>query len=63
MGLELVIPDCCEDRVVVPHRKYFGGQEGIGEYAWYRTKKKLYGSALMNILNACEDVNICGKAL
>ncbi|KAL7212560.1 hypothetical protein ACSBR2_015286 [Camellia fascicularis] len=62
MGLELVIPDCCEDKMVVPQKKYFGGQEGDGEYVWYRTKNILHGSALMDISNAC-DVFICGKTL
>ncbi|KAI8001985.1 187-kDa microtubule-associated protein AIR9 [Camellia lanceoleosa] len=62
MGLELVIPDCCEDKMVVPQKKYFGGQEGDGEYVWYRTKNILHGPALMDISNAC-DVFICGKTL
>ena len=26
--MELVIPDCCEDRELMPSRKYFGGHEG-----------------------------------
>ncbi|KAE9467167.1 hypothetical protein C3L33_00924, partial [Rhododendron williamsianum] len=26
MGVELVIPDCCEDQIVVPQKTYFGGQ-------------------------------------
>ncbi|GMP73775.1 hypothetical protein CsSME_00031418 [Camellia sinensis var. sinensis] len=62
MGLELVIPDCCEDKMVVPQKKYFGGQEGDGKYVWYRTKNILHGPALMDISNAC-DVFICGKTL
>ncbi|KAL6991637.1 187-kDa microtubule-associated protein air9 [Sarracenia purpurea var. burkii] len=60
LGVKLVIPDCCEDKLVVPQKTYFGGQEGDGEYIWYRTKNKLHGSALLDISNASEDVFLCG---
>ncbi|KAH7544588.1 hypothetical protein FEM48_Zijuj01G0001700 [Ziziphus jujuba var. spinosa] len=63
LGVELVIPDCCESVDMVPRRTYFGGQEGVGEYIWYRTKSKLEGSALMAISDACEGVVICGRTL
>lgn len=63
VGLDLVIPDCCENNEVIPQKKYFGGQEGVGDYIWYRTKNKLHESALMDISNACEDFFICGKTL
>ncbi|KAM7505783.1 hypothetical protein LguiB_004687 [Lonicera macranthoides] len=62
-GVELVIPDCCEDKLVVPRKLYFGGQEGEGDYIWYRTRNKLNGPELVDISNACEDVDICGKTL
>ncbi|KAI4297559.1 hypothetical protein L6164_037444 [Bauhinia variegata] len=62
-GLDLVIPECCEDRELAPQKRYFGGQEGVGEYIWYRTKNKLEGSALLDISNSCEDVVICGTKL
>ncbi|KAA8519385.1 hypothetical protein F0562_013641 [Nyssa sinensis] len=62
-GVELVVPDCCEDKVVVPQKAYFGGQEGIGQYIWYQTENKLHGSALMDISNAGQDVLICGQTL
>lgn len=62
-GVELVIPDCCEDKLVVPRKTYFGGQEGEGDYIWYRMRNKLNGSELVDISNACEDVDICGKTL
>ncbi|XP_057433687.1 187-kDa microtubule-associated protein AIR9 isoform X2 [Lotus japonicus] len=58
-GMDLVIPDCCEDEEITPLRKYFGGHEGVGEYIWYQTKNKLDGSALLDIANAC-DAEICG---
>lgn len=61
--MELVIPDCCEQEEVVPQKTYFGGQEGVGEYIWYRAKSKLDGTALMEISDASEDVVICGKTL
>ncbi|KAF7120869.1 hypothetical protein RHSIM_Rhsim13G0119900 [Rhododendron simsii] len=63
MGVELVIPDCCEDQIVVPQKTYFGGQEGDGEYVWYRTKKKLNEADLMDITDMCEDVHVCGQRL
>lgn len=63
VGLGLVIPDCCEDKEVVPHKKYFGGQEGVGEYIWYRLKNKLHESDLMDISEALTDVLICGKTM
>lgn len=63
IGVDLEIPDCLEDEEVIPQKTYFGGQEGVGEYNWYRTKNKLHGSALVDISAACEDVVICGKTL
>nr|XP_043619051.1 187-kDa microtubule-associated protein AIR9 [Erigeron canadensis] len=63
VGVELQILDCCEDKVVVPLKTYFGGQEGGGKYIWYRSRSKLDPSALKDILDAYEDVTICGKTL
>lgn len=60
-GVELVIPDCCENEIVIPKKAYFGGQEGVGEYTWYRTTQKLQGSAILEISDACDDVFICGN--
>lgn len=60
--MDLVIPDCYEDRELAPQKTYFGGQEGVGEYIWYRSENKLEGSALLNISNS-EDVVICGTEL
>lgn len=57
--MDLIIPDCFEDRQVTPLRIYFGGHEGVGEYIWYQTKSMLEGSALLDISNA-SDVVICG---
>ncbi|XP_025688845.1 187-kDa microtubule-associated protein AIR9 isoform X1 [Arachis hypogaea] len=62
MGIELIVPNCCEGTELVPIKKYFGGHEGAGEYIWYRTKNKLEGSALLDISNA-SDVVICGRDL
>lgn len=61
VGLELTIPSCHEAEVVLPCKRYFGGQEGVGEYIWYRTKNKLHGSDLSGISNAYDDVVICGR--
>lgn len=63
MGLELLIPDCYENQEVVPHKNYFGGHEGDGEYIWYRTKEKLHGSALTEISYAGEEVIACSRTL
>lgn len=63
IGVELVIPDCFEDKAVVPQKTYFGGQEGNGDYTWYRVKYKLDGSSLVNISSSCDDAVICGKTL
>ncbi|KAJ7969079.1 187-kDa microtubule-associated protein AIR9-like [Quillaja saponaria] len=62
-GMELVIPDCCEEREIVPQKTYFGGQEGVGEYIWYRTKNKIEGSELQDISDSCENVVECGTEL
>ncbi|KAK9056003.1 hypothetical protein SSX86_027090 [Deinandra increscens subsp. villosa] len=63
IGVELVIPDCCEDKIVIPLKTYFGGEEGDGKYIWYRCLSKIDASALMDVSDTCEDVTICGKTL
>ncbi|KAL9252679.1 187-kDa microtubule-associated protein AIR9-like protein [Drosera capensis] len=63
IGLELTISDCYENEVVVLQKRYFGGQEGDGEYIWYRTKDRLYGSTLLEISDSLEGVSTRGKGL
>ncbi|XP_077243847.1 outer arm dynein light chain 1 protein [Tasmannia lanceolata] len=63
MGVELIIPDCCEDKEVVPQKSYYGGQEGNGAYTWYKSKRKLQESDLMNVSVAFEDVLIVATNL
>lgn len=63
IGVSLEIPDCVENEEVIPVKTYFGGQEGVGQYIWYRTKNQLHGSALCDPSNACEDAVISGKTL
>ncbi|KAG6695757.1 hypothetical protein I3842_09G113900 [Carya illinoinensis] len=63
IGVDMEILDCIEDKEVVPRKTYFGGQEGVGQYIWYRTKNKLHASELTDISGACEDAVICGKTL
>lgn len=63
VGLELVIPACCEAELVVPQKRYFGGKEGIGEYIWYRMKSILEISSLVDISDSCSDVHVCCKTL
>lgn len=62
-GLQLTIPDGCEDKEVIPERKYFGGVEGVGEYVWYRMKDKLHGSVLTSISASHEEVSVCGHEM
>ncbi|CAA0823754.1 187-kDa microtubule-associated protein AIR9, partial [Striga hermonthica] len=62
LGVELVIPNCCEGQEVVPETRYFGGQEGLGKYIWFRTKDKLDESSLKELPNI-ENVDICGETL
>ncbi|KNA25666.1 hypothetical protein SOVF_002920 [Spinacia oleracea] len=61
VGLELTIPCCCEAEEVLPHKRYFGGHEGLGECIWYRTKNKLHGSELSCISDAYDNIVICGR--
>ncbi|KAL8192254.1 hypothetical protein R6Q57_027921 [Mikania cordata] len=63
IGVELVIPDCCEDKIVIPIKTYFGGQEGDGKYIWYRCLLKIDSSALMDISDSCEDITTCGTSI
>ncbi|KAK4440224.1 microtubule-associated protein AIR9 [Sesamum alatum] len=63
LGVELVIPECCEGQEVVPEKRYFGGQEGAGKYIWFRAKDKLHEPALMELANNCENVDIRGQTL
>ncbi|XP_073129269.1 187-kDa microtubule-associated protein AIR9 [Henckelia pumila] len=63
VGIELVIPDCCEGQEVVPETRYFGGQEGAGKYGWLRSKYKLHGSALMELADSVDDADILAPAL
>ncbi|XP_047261960.1 187-kDa microtubule-associated protein AIR9 isoform X3 [Capsicum annuum] len=63
IGVELSISECCEGETIVPKQRYFGGQEGDGEYVWYRSKNKLHESALLNLPSVTEDVHICANTL
>lgn len=62
-GLELVLPDCCEDHEVIPLKSYYGGEEGFGEYVWYRSRRKLESTELENISHANEIATLCGEML
>ncbi|KAI6706023.1 hypothetical protein NL676_008985, partial [Syzygium grande] len=63
VGMELLIPDCCENEEVVPNKSYFGGMQGLGEYIWFRVKDKLHEPELLDIVNIHEGVIECGRAL
>ncbi|MQL72308.1 hypothetical protein Taro_004651, partial [Colocasia esculenta] len=62
-GLELVLPDCCEDQEVIPLKSYYGGEEGMGEYVWYRSSRKLDTTELENIPHSNETAIMCGKMM
>ena len=47
---------------MVTTTKYFGGQEGVGKYIWFRTKDKLNESSLMELADDSENVDICARA-
>ncbi|KAL1560501.1 187-kDa microtubule-associated protein air9 [Salvia divinorum] len=63
LGVELAISECFEGQEVVPTTKYFGGQEGVGKYIWFRTKDKLNESSLTELADDSENVDICAHAL
>ncbi|WOL15331.1 microtubule-associated protein [Canna indica] len=62
-GIELVLPNCCEDKEIVPLKSYYGGIEGTGKYIWYRTKEKIDKSELVNRAASDDDVLIVGETL
>lgn len=62
-GLELVLPQCFEDKEVISFKSYFGGIEGSGEYIWYRTLRKLKGLELSDVSAASEDVITVGNSV
>ncbi|KAH9288233.1 hypothetical protein KI387_032350, partial [Taxus chinensis] len=57
MGIGLVIPDCSEDKEVVPQKSYYGGREGGGQYTWYRITQELNDKELLDACNGSENVN------
>ncbi|KAL8108441.1 187-kDa microtubule-associated protein AIR9 isoform X1 [Apium graveolens] len=63
VGIDLVIPNCCQNEMVVPQKTYFGGQEGEGKYIWYRSRTKLEKSVLEDMPNVHEDLVLCGNSL
>ena len=46
----------------MPHKSYYGGEEGKGQFVWYRNKSKLEASELINI-SLSSDAVICGKMM
>lgn len=62
-GIELMIPSSLQDKEIVPVKSYYGGQEGTGEYTWYRVKEKLEESELLNISTDSKDAFVVGNTL
>ncbi|KAI5066288.1 hypothetical protein GOP47_0018912 [Adiantum capillus-veneris] len=54
VGLNLVMPECCEDIEVIPEKGYFGGIEGDSDFTWFRLHRKLQG------FNLPDDAEILG---
>ncbi|VFQ97381.1 unnamed protein product [Cuscuta campestris] len=63
MGVELTIPECYEGKEAIPRKSYFGGQEGVGEYTWFRVTDKLQGSVLLDALHNQVHAHICCRTL
>lgn len=63
VGVELIIPDCCEAIEIIPQKTYFGGEEGDGKYVWYRSKERLHESTFLDLSTSDDDVLICGNTL
>lgn len=63
MGVELIIPDCCEAIEIIPQKTYFGGEEGDGKYVWYRSKDRLHESTFLDLSTSDDDVLTCGNTL
>ncbi|KAJ8449889.1 hypothetical protein Cgig2_029251 [Carnegiea gigantea] len=63
MGLELTLPACCEAEEVIPRKRYFGGQESVGEYIWYRIKDECHAPALIGLSDSCDNGVVCGRDL
>ncbi|KAL4563579.1 hypothetical protein LXL04_027622 [Taraxacum kok-saghyz] len=63
-GVKLTIPDCCEAKLVIPTKTYFGGQEGDSNYTWYRTRSKPDALTFTNISDTTTaDVATCATTL
>ncbi|KAL0926511.1 hypothetical protein M5K25_002750 [Dendrobium thyrsiflorum] len=60
-GIKLVIPDCLEDKEIIPLKSYYGGKEGSGEYVWYRTRCKPDESNMLDVSSATADFEVVGK--
>lgn len=48
---------------MVPQKSYYGGQESVGTFTWYRTCVKLLEDEIRDISGAYEDVVVVGNSL
>eukprot|EP01018_Ginkgo_biloba_P031074 Gb_01915 [translate_table: standard] len=62
VGIDLVIPDCCEDKEVFPQKSYYGGREGDGDYMWYRVNHKTDDIDLVDASDS-EDVKVVATSM
>lgn len=57
VGINLELPDCCEDVEVIPKRSYFGGTEGDSDLTWFRLQDKIEDSGLPDDSQAIAHTN------
>ena len=63
MGIDLVIPDCYEDKEVVSQKSYYGGVEGGGKYTWYQVTQELFDIVLMDANDSFRDAKVLATSM
>ncbi|KAI4312428.1 hypothetical protein MLD38_037238 [Melastoma candidum] len=63
VGLELSLPDCYQSQVVTPFKKYYGGEEGVGELIWFIVENKPDESELLDLFNSEDSDLECVRSL
>ncbi|KAI4370946.1 hypothetical protein MLD38_019233 [Melastoma candidum] len=62
VGLELSLPDCYQRQVLTPLKKYYGGEEGVGELIWLIVENKPDKSELLDIFNSGDSDLECVRS-
>lgn len=63
VGIDLVIPDCYEDKEVVPQKSYYGGIEGGGQYTWYQVTQELTDIELSDACDSLKDAKVLATSM